>query len=242
MKLKLLFASIILLVMTSSSSFAQTKKTVATKSAKPVDPKVKKMNGIGPFKIGQSITAIIDSVCKETGRKLTLPSSNPMSHDAVSVTGHYTDCDEVVIPASMVPDVKTFFLKNYDLASVYNCSNVLLRSYKDTLYFAILEGWPDDLISDLIEKYGRGNDITTTRTVKCDGIEREIYKRGAYWENNDIRLEAYAIIEPGTNCKPEITRRIVLYNTKLDKKIDEEGERLYNECMQAQKNSDLEKL
>jgi hypothetical protein len=246
MKLKSLLASAILLVIAGGSSFAQTKKAPATKTVKPANPKIKKLVGIGPFKIGQSTTAIVDSICKQTGRRLTVLNSRselPRKRNYALEAAPGQDCDEVVAYASMVPDVKVFLFDKYELAGMHEIAELQLNFYKDTLYSATLYGWPTQILSDLIEKYDNGTRISEESVSKCKGVTIPLYKGGFIWKNENVTMEATLSVyaDPET-CEPQESKVIKVHDPMRSKKIEAEGDRLYNECVQAKRDAQLEKL
>lgn len=199
-----------------------------------------KINGIGPFKIGNTPVSLINELSKEFGASVN------ETNDVVETNTNYLDenptkilflskdkNEKVEYPHSNYINhskVKVYFLNNFLIPEVVVLHNIFLNFYNDTLYSIECEG-SDVLDTALTLKYGKPQKSITSRKITCSNAYRTFnYEETTYtkeWTNPLKKIEARLVYSTYYNskCEEKSLTYFLLYNEVVDAKIIDQVEK-----------------
>jgi len=206
------------------------------------------LEGIGPFKIDQSTTSIIDSISKagkvkvqETVSPLgSIPEIMGRIKSTVSIyelekNPGDTNSD---VHAMSQKDVRVFYLNYFDAGEV-KINNIYLKFYRDTLMEFACNPLPSKDSSENIsvafrKKYGEPGSITTMKkAVVCHSVRGSGFNNyeesftSFLWVTENRAISAFEFINISyPDCKAKTTHLFTITDDKKNKIVDENEKKL----------------
>ncbi|GAB3539422.1 hypothetical protein [Spirosoma fluminis] len=159
-----------------------------------------KVEGLGPFKIGQTTITIIDDLAKEMRTKIQIIDSRnrfkAASGKLYEIVNNPKNPDESPSDAKLCSKARVFMVGSYKVADI-KLEHIILTFLNDKLIYLRCDG--SNTLDDAFDvKYGKSKlEAEQKPSANCGGLEKTYTRK---WGNEDISATSYFASSRSYNC------------------------------------------